>query len=148
MFHQRRSVKIPDDGTEGVGVSSVSSVSSVSRKGSGIEDSLCRLLCAGFLALALAVLAAPGAAAEAVDCTAEEVDRSAEEPCPCMGHYPRGPERDCIWDEYDSQEAGHPLRIAAYVLHPVGVIIDWVIFRPAWWVGSHEPFYTLFGRTD
>ena len=50
--------------------------------------------------------------------------------------------------DYDSKEAGHPLRIAAYVLHPVGVIIDWVIFRPAWWIGSHEPFHTLFGRTD
>jgi hypothetical protein len=53
-----------------------------------------------------------------------------------------------IWDDYDSKQAGHPLRIAAYVLHPVGVIIDRLIFRPAWWIGSHEPFHTLFGRTD
>ncbi|MGH9885784.1 MAG: hypothetical protein ACREBE_09665 [bacterium] len=46
---------------------------------------------------------------------------------------------------YDPQRAGHPLRIAAYVLHPFGVILDTLIFHPAWWVGTHEPFRTLFG---
>ena len=49
---------------------------------------------------------------------------------------------------YDSLDAGHPLRIAAYVLHPVGVILDRLILRPAYWLGSHEPMKTLFGRTD
>ena len=29
-----------------------------------------------------------------------------------------------IADEYESERAGHPLRIAGYVLHPIGVIID------------------------
>ena len=51
-------------------------------------------------------------------------------------------------DDYDSKEAGHPVRVAAYVLHPVGVILDTLIFRPAYWLGSHEPLRTLFGRTD
>jgi hypothetical protein len=51
-------------------------------------------------------------------------------------------------DDYDPKEAGHPLRIAAYALHPVGVILDTLIFRPAYWLGSHEPLRTLFGRTD
>lgn len=51
-------------------------------------------------------------------------------------------------DDYDPKEAGHPVRIAAYILHPVGVILDRLIFRPAWWLGSHEPLRTLFGRTD
>ena len=51
-------------------------------------------------------------------------------------------------DDYDSKQAGHPVRIAAYVLHPVGVILDTLIFRPAYWLGSHEPLRTLFGRTD
>jgi hypothetical protein len=50
--------------------------------------------------------------------------------------------------EYDGKEAGHPLRIVGYVLHPVGVTLDYLILRPAFWVGSHEPFRTLFGRTD
>lgn len=51
-------------------------------------------------------------------------------------------------DEYDAADAGNPVRITAYVLHPVGVIYDYLILRPAWWVGSHEPFRTFFGRTD
>jgi hypothetical protein len=32
------------------------------------------------------------------------------------------------------------------VLHPVGVVFDWMLFRPAHWIGSHEPFRTIFGR--
>jgi hypothetical protein len=51
-------------------------------------------------------------------------------------------------DEYDPKDAGHPLRIVGYVLHPVGVTIDYLLLRPAFWIGSHEPFRTLFGRTD
>lgn len=49
-------------------------------------------------------------------------------------------------DEHDPQSSGHPLRIIAYVLHPVGVVIDTLIFRPAHWVVHHEPFTTLFGH--
>ncbi|MFQ5416777.1 MAG: hypothetical protein ACE5FL_06980 [Myxococcota bacterium] len=51
-------------------------------------------------------------------------------------------------EPYDSGYSGHPLRIAAYVVHPIGVILDTLVLRPIWWIGSHEPFYTLFGRTD
>jgi len=50
--------------------------------------------------------------------------------------------------EYDPPNAGHPVRIAGYVLHPVGVIYDYLLLRPAWWVGSYQPFRTLFGRDD
>ena len=49
-------------------------------------------------------------------------------------------------DEYDSQRSGHPLRIAGYILHPIGVVLDTLVFRPVHWVGSHEPFRTLFGH--
>lgn len=49
---------------------------------------------------------------------------------------------------YEPTEAGHPLRIIAYVLHPVGVILDTLIFRPAYWLGSKEPIKTLVGQTD
>ncbi|HEX2486692.1 MAG TPA: hypothetical protein VHQ66_15405 [Myxococcota bacterium] len=49
-------------------------------------------------------------------------------------------------DEYDPQEAGHPLRLFAYVLHPVGVAFDYLVFRPAHWVGHHEPLRTIFGH--
>jgi len=51
-------------------------------------------------------------------------------------------------DPYDSERSGHPLRVVAYVLHPIGVILDTLIFRPAHWIGSHEPLRTLFGHEE
>ena len=51
-------------------------------------------------------------------------------------------------DEYDDDSAGHPLRIVAYVLHPVGVAIDYLILRPAHWLASQEPMKTVFGHDD
>lgn len=51
-------------------------------------------------------------------------------------------------DPYDPARAGHPLRITAYVLHPVGVMFDTLIFRPAHWLVHHETLRTLFGHTD
>jgi hypothetical protein len=47
--------------------------------------------------------------------------------------------------EYDPLRSGHPLRIVAYVLHPVGVLLDRLIFRPAWFIGVKEPARTVFG---
>jgi hypothetical protein len=51
-------------------------------------------------------------------------------------------------DEYDSEAAGHPLRIAAYVVHPIGVIIETLIFKPAHWLVSFEPLKKFFGHED
>ena len=51
-------------------------------------------------------------------------------------------------DDHDSGSSGHPLRIAAYLAHPVGVIIDTLIFQPAHWIVHFEPFKTLFGHED
>ena len=51
-------------------------------------------------------------------------------------------------DDYDDRHPGHPLRIVGYVVHPIGVILDYLIFRPFHWVGSHEPFSTLFGHEE
>ena len=51
-------------------------------------------------------------------------------------------------EEYDEGYTGHPLRVIAYVLHPVGVILDTLIFRPLHWIGSHEPLKTLVGQRD
>jgi len=51
-------------------------------------------------------------------------------------------------DEHDPEESGHPLRVVAYVLHPVGVIVDTLVFRPAHWLVHHEPLTTLFGHED
>ncbi len=49
-------------------------------------------------------------------------------------------------DDYEPKRAAHPVRIVAYVLHPVGVIADYLVLRPAHWLASHEPFRTLFGH--
>jgi len=51
-------------------------------------------------------------------------------------------------DEYDPTMAGHPLRIVAYVAHPAGVIVDYLIMRPAYYIGRCEPFRTIFGVTN
>ena len=51
-------------------------------------------------------------------------------------------------DEHDSSMAGHPLRILAYVVHPVGVVLDYLLLRPAHWLASHEPIQTLVGHED
>jgi hypothetical protein len=49
-------------------------------------------------------------------------------------------------DEYDPQQAGHPLRFIAYVLHPVGVVLDLLIVRPAHWLVSQEGLDEFFGH--
>lgn len=51
-------------------------------------------------------------------------------------------------DTHDPERAGHPVRVAAYVLHPIGVLLDYLIVRPAHWVVEREPFRTLFGHDD
>jgi hypothetical protein len=51
-------------------------------------------------------------------------------------------------DEYESDAAGNPLRIAAYVVHPVGVILETLIFKPAHWLVSFEPMKKFFGHRD
>ena len=51
-------------------------------------------------------------------------------------------------DEHDPQKTGHPVRIVAYFLHPVGVVLDALIMRPAHWLASREPIKTLVGHED
>ena len=40
----------------------------------------------------------------------------------------------------------HPLRILAYVVHPVGVVLEWVLFRPFHWLGNQKGVRTLVGH--
>ena len=49
-------------------------------------------------------------------------------------------------DEYEKDRAGHPLRVIAYVVYPLGVIVETLFFRPAYWIVSHEPLQSLFGH--
>ena len=58
--------------------------------------------------------------------------------------YARAP----VPDPHDPKLAMHPVHVVAYALHPVGVVLDWVLVRPAVWVARQEPFRTLFGYED
>ncbi len=49
-------------------------------------------------------------------------------------------------DRYDKRQAGHPLRIVAYVIYPIGALLDVVIMRPAHWLVSQEPFASAVGH--
>lgn len=51
-------------------------------------------------------------------------------------------------DEHNPERAGHPLRIAAYVVYPVGVLIDTLIMRPAHWLVHSSALKSLFGHSD
>lgn len=51
-------------------------------------------------------------------------------------------------DDYDPKQAGHPLRIVAYAVHPVGVALDYLLMRPLHWIVSYEPIKTIFGHTE
>lgn len=53
---------------------------------------------------------------------------------------------DARANDHDARRGAHPARIAAYLLHPVGVALDWLIVRPAHWVVEREPFRTIFGH--
>jgi hypothetical protein len=49
-------------------------------------------------------------------------------------------------DEYDDSES-HPLRTAAYLLNPVGVGLEYVIYRPFHWlVSRNETTELIFGH--
>lgn len=45
----------------------------------------------------------------------------------------------------DATSYGHPFRLVAFVLHPIGVAIDYVIVRPIYYIASLAP--TVFGYT-
>ena len=41
-------------------------------------------------------------------------------------------------DDYDDSQS-HPLRVVAYLVHPVGVLAEWIIFRPLHFLVSAAP---------
>lgn len=51
-------------------------------------------------------------------------------------------------NEHDSSRSGHPLRVVAYLLHPVGYLADLLIMRPAHWVVNQDGIRSLFGHTE
>lgn len=49
-------------------------------------------------------------------------------------------------DRYDRTHNGHPLRLVAYILHPVGMAIEYGFVRPIHWVVSQNELDVLFGH--
>jgi hypothetical protein len=48
-------------------------------------------------------------------------------------------------DDYDDTQS-HPLRIAAYLLYPVGYTAEWLIFRPFHYLVSRPTLEPFFGH--
>lgn len=48
-------------------------------------------------------------------------------------------------DEYDGSQA-HPLRVAAYLIHPIGYVAEWLIFRPFHYLVSLPQTEKAFGH--
>ncbi len=51
-------------------------------------------------------------------------------------------------DDHEPTRSAHPLRGVAYLLHPIGVVLDTLIVRPAHWLVHLGPLEKLFGHTD
>ena len=49
--------------------------------------------------------------------------------------------------DYDPHTAGNPLKIVYYAVYPATLLIDYLILRPAYYIGQVEPFHTIFGTT-
>jgi len=50
------------------------------------------------------------------------------------------------WDEYEDSQS-HPLRIAAYLMHPIGWLAEWTVMRPFHFiVSATEPQEAFFGH--
>lgn len=48
-------------------------------------------------------------------------------------------------DEYDDSQS-HPLRVAAYLVYPVGFTAEWLIFRPLHYLVSRPYLDRFFGH--
>ena len=61
---------------------------------------------------------------------------------PVRAELPRIPETD----DYDEMQA-HPLRLAAYFVHPIGFTLEWLVFRPFHLLVSEPTLEPFFGHT-
>jgi hypothetical protein len=55
------------------------------------------------------------------------------------------PAHSLAHDAYDDSQA-HPLRIAAYLVHPVGFAAEWLIARPIHFLVSQPELEPIFGH--
>ena len=50
-------------------------------------------------------------------------------------------------DDYDDSQA-HPLRLAAYIIHPIGFTLEWLVTRPFHELVAHPDLGPVFGHTS
>jgi hypothetical protein len=50
-------------------------------------------------------------------------------------------------DDYDDSQS-HPLRLAAYVIHPIGYTLEWLVTRPFHELVAQPDLAPVFGHTS
>ncbi len=50
-------------------------------------------------------------------------------------------------DDYDDSQS-HPLRIAAYLMHPIGYTLEWLVTRPFHELVAQPDLAPVFGHTS
>ena len=50
-------------------------------------------------------------------------------------------------DDYDDSQS-HPLRIAAYIIHPIGWTLEWLVTRPFHELVAQPDLAPIFGHTS
>lgn len=50
-------------------------------------------------------------------------------------------------DDYDDSQA-HPLRLAAYIIHPIGFTLEWLVTRPFHELVAQPDLAPVFGHTS
>jgi hypothetical protein len=48
--------------------------------------------------------------------------------------------------DYDRDDSGNPVHIAGSVLYPVGFVYEYLLLRPAHWLGERTPFRQICGQ--
>jgi len=48
--------------------------------------------------------------------------------------------------DYDRNDSDNPMRVVAYVVHPVGVLLEWTITRPVHWLAMQPGFSYVMGH--
>lgn len=50
-------------------------------------------------------------------------------------------------DDYDDSQS-HPLRLAAYIIHPIGYTLEWLVTRPFHELIAQPDLAPIFGHTS
>ena len=48
--------------------------------------------------------------------------------------------------DYDRNDTDNPMRVVAYIVHPVGVLLEWTITRPIHWLAMQPGFSYVMGH--